>query len=79
MTKYEKYKSLIEEILKIRNAISHGEDAYHFEDISKIKVYIECTIKLMLLTRNEVVIYLEYQNYYKSKNYIRSLIGECKK
>lgn len=68
LTKYEKYKSLIGEILKIRNAISHGENAYHFEDIEKISIYIESTIKLMILTRNEVLIYLEYQNYYKRKS-----------
>ena len=68
LKKYEKYKSVIQEILKVRNAISHGENAYHFEDITKINDYINNTIKLMLLTRNEVMTYLEYQNYYKIKN-----------
>jgi len=67
LTKFEKYKSLIGEILKIRNAISHGENAYHFEDIEKINRYRENTIKLMLLTRNEVLIYLECHNFYKRK------------
>lgn len=65
LEKFEKYKTTINEILKIRNAISHGENAYHFEDISQIKIYIQNTIKLMILTRNEVLIYLEYKNFYK--------------
>jgi len=64
--KYMKYKNTIEKILAIRNAISHGENSYHFEDISKINEYRIDTLKLMILTKNEVISYLEYKNYYSS-------------
>lgn len=62
-----KYKSLIEELLKVRNGISHGENAYHFDDFSKIKQYIDLTTRLMIITKRLTINCLKYQKYYKDK------------
>lgn len=63
--KFDKYKSLIEQLLKIRNGISHGENAYHFDDISKINEFTYLAMRLMIITKLSVLNFLEYKKYYK--------------
>jgi len=65
LKRFEKYKTTIEQVLKARNGISHGENAYHFDDFSKINEYINVITKLMIVTKNSVINCLKYKNYYK--------------
>jgi len=60
-----KHKVDIEKLLKIRNGISHGENAYHFEKFENVEIYIKATIRLMILIRNMIINCLIYKTYYK--------------
>lgn len=62
---FEKYSAKINELVKIRNGIAHGENAYHFEDIQKIDDYLLLVIKLMIITKTSVINCLKYKKYYK--------------
>ncbi len=64
---FEKHKHIIEQLLKARNGISHGENAYHFENFNKINEYIETVIKLMILQKNNITNCLVYYAYYKQR------------
>lgn len=63
---FEKYSNKITQLVKMRNGISHGENAYHFEDFSQINEYIELVIKLMLITKQSLMNCIIYKSYYKS-------------
>lgn len=65
LKRFEKHKDTLEQLLKTRNGISHGENAYHFEDFSKIEEYLIVTTKLMIITKNSVVNCLKYKKFYK--------------
>ena len=59
------YQDKINQLLKIRNGISHGENAYHFENFVKIQEFIDLILKLMIILKNLVIDCLQYKNYYK--------------
>ena len=62
---FEKYSSKLTELVKIRNGISHGENAYHFDNIDKINEYLFLVIRLMIVTRKSIVECICYKQYYK--------------
>jgi hypothetical protein len=65
---FYKQKHIIEQLLKVRNGISHGENAYHFNDFKKIQEYINTVISLMIIVKNNVINCLKYKKYYKEQN-----------
>jgi len=62
--KFEKYSAKLNELVKIRNGISHGENAYHFDDISEINSYLQLVTRLMIITKNSVIDCLTFELYY---------------
>ena len=66
--KLSKYRIDLEQLLKIRNGISHGENAYHFDSYDIIDKYILISIKLMLILKSEIIYCLKYEKFYKEEN-----------
>lgn len=62
---FEKYKSDISLLVTIRNGISHGDNAYHFDDFKIIDKYIKIAFRLMVITKVSVLKCLQYEKYYK--------------
>jgi hypothetical protein len=62
---FEKYSPKINQLVKIRNGISHGENAYHFDDFSQIEEYIQLVIRLMIITKQSLINCIIYKSYYK--------------
>jgi len=66
--KFLKYGNNLESLLKIRNGISHGENAYHFDSYEDINKYILISIKMMLILKLEIIDCLKYEKFYKEEN-----------
>ncbi len=62
---FEKHKPIIQQLLTTRNGISHGENAYHFDNFNKINQFIRTVIKLMILLRNNILDCLVHKTYYR--------------
>jgi len=66
--KFEEYKDDLNELVNIRNSISHGENSYIFETFDDIKKYIELLENLMLDFHSELQDLLKDQKYLKEIN-----------
>jgi hypothetical protein len=62
---FEDYKNDLERLLKLRNAIAHGESAYTFEKYEDIKKYIQLLSNLM------DVLHIEIADFFQNKKYKR--------
>lgn len=62
---FKQYESEINQLVKVRNGIAHGENAYHFDDYMSISKYINTVIDLMYISRQNTV------NFFKLKKYQR--------
>jgi hypothetical protein len=65
---FEKYKSDINNLVKIRNGIAHGENSYHFEEFKVINKYLNAVRDLMLLSRYSTIKFLKLKKYIKKEN-----------
>ena len=63
-----KYKNNLEILLKIRNGISHGDNAYHFESYEDINKYFYTSVQAMLILKSEIINCLKYEKFYEDKN-----------
>jgi len=63
--KFKEYKEELNELVNIRNSISHGENSYIFETFDDIKKYIELLENLMLDFQSEL------QDLLKDKKYLK--------
>ena len=68
INKFEEYKEELNELVSIRNSISHGENSYIFETFDDIKKYIELLENLMLDFQSELQDLLKDKNYLKERN-----------
>lgn len=62
---FEKYKRDLEQLLKIRNAIAHGESAYTFENYKDIEKYVNLLSNLMDTLYSEIDDFLKNEKYKK--------------
>jgi hypothetical protein len=64
---FEEYKIDLEELLKIRNSIAHGENAYLFEKYENIQKYITLLSNLMDILHIEIEDFFKNEKYKKDK------------
>ena len=62
---YKKYKSNINKLVKIRNGIAHGENAYHFENYESINNLVKMVNDLMFLSRWDTIKFFKLKKYEK--------------
>jgi hypothetical protein len=62
---FEKYESEINKLVKIRNGIAHGENAYHFDNYKSISKYVKIVLELMLMTRLNSINFFKLNKYKK--------------
>ena len=60
---FKEYKRDLENLIKIRNAIAHGESAYTFENYRDIEKYIKLLSNLM------DIFHLEIEDFFKNEKY----------
>jgi len=65
---FQIYKDELNELINIRNSISHGENAYIFEKFENIKKYIDLLENLMLDFQSELHDLLKNKKYLKENN-----------
>ncbi len=68
INKFQEYKDELNELVSIRNAISHGENSYDFNYYEDIKKYIELLENLMLDFQSELQDLLKDKKYLKEQN-----------
>ena len=64
---FKKYEREINQLVKIRNGIAHGENAYHFDDYQSISKYIIAVLNLMLISRLNTINFFKLKKYQKRK------------
>jgi len=62
---FEEYKFQINTLVKIRNGIAHGENAYHFDNYYSINKLISTVKDLMFLSRYNTIIFFKLKKYKK--------------
>lgn len=68
VNKFTTYKEELNELVSIRNSISHGENAYIFESYNDIQKYINLLENLMLDFESEIQDLLKDKKYLKEQN-----------
>ncbi len=68
INKFTTHKEELNELVSIRNSISHGENAYSFESYNDIKKYINLLENLMLDFESEIQDLLKDKKYLKEQN-----------
>jgi len=63
ISNFEEYKRDLEQLLKIRNAIAHGESAYTFEEYEDIEMYVVLLSNLMDTLYTEIDIFFRDEKY----------------
>ncbi len=64
---FKEHKSVLNQLVNIRNSIAHGENSHKFEAFKDIEKYINLLEVLMFLFKNEVEGLLSKEKYLKEK------------
>jgi hypothetical protein len=68
INKFTTYKEELNELVNIRNSISHGENSYNFESYDDIQKYLNLLKNLMLDFESEIQDLLKNKKYLKEQN-----------
>jgi len=68
INKFTTYKEELNELVNIRNSISHGENSYNFESYDDIQKYLNLLKNLMLDFESEIQDLLKNEKYLKEQN-----------
>ena len=73
IARFEEYETELNQLVSIRNSISHGENAYNFNTYEDIDEYIQLVKNLMLDFQSEIQDLLKLEKYKKEIKYEQSI------